>query len=181
MIRLANRLPCAAALAVTVVTSSAHAEGDFDPAEGRGGRIALETLAGTAAAAAGAALAGLAADKWWTDPKCRELGCLGNAFLVIASATVGGAALLAPGVTAAGHLSGANGKLWAAYAGEGLGLAAGLGVLAVDFRKTDLPEVVAAILLPIAGAVAGYELSTKATGGNAAQASQPVVRYALSF
>jgi hypothetical protein len=174
-------------LVTFVVAAQAHA-GDFDPSANRGPRITYESLAGVGGLAVGilAAVGAGAAAKGGGDP-------VGAGALLAVITGVAGVVLVQPaGVYLAGRVSGANGSYWSTVLGDviGLGAAAGVGgaTLAMPGSSQEkmLPVVlIGALVLPLTGAVMGYELSTHRTFSASSSQAQakglPLFRWAARF
>ncbi|MCC6214427.1 MAG: hypothetical protein IT376_06135 [Polyangiaceae bacterium] len=163
----------AAALAVA---PEARAAKPFDPGEDRAGRIALEAGGGVVGAVAGGVAGGALGCALHEGGGM--MGCLGPAMIgMVAGAWVGNV----HGVVGAGALAGANGSYGWTWVGALGGLATGLGTIALTIDLDDAPQVVGmilgAVVLPIGGTVAGYELSTRRRVGasRSAAASTPLV------
>ncbi len=174
------RLRCAAAgvfAAVLCAPAMCRAE-DFDPDDARAGRVATEVggaVAGSAAFGAGAFLVALASCGAGGDGGA--LSRLGCGLAAAASGGIGIAIGVGPGVYWGGNLAGGNGGLGWTVLGQTLGLGAGLGFLvAVD--DFSVPTVLLAYLMPVTGAVLGYELSTTAET-SAAQATSSSLQVPL--
>jgi hypothetical protein len=96
-------------------------------------------------------------------------------------AGLAGAVLVQPaGVYLAGYWSGANGGYWPTVLGDVVGLGAAVGVgcatLAMPSSSQDkmLPIVlITAVVLPLTGAIMGYELSTHQT--SVTSSNQPML------
>lgn len=154
----------------------ARAAEPFDPSEDRAGRIALEAGGGVVGAVAGGVAGGTIGCA--LDDGGGMMGCLGPAMLgMVAGAWVGNV----HGVVGAGALAGANGSYGWTWVGALGGLATGLGTIALTVDLDGAPQIIGmilgAVVLPIGGTVAGYELSTSRRVGTrrSAAASTPLV------
>jgi hypothetical protein len=130
-----------------------------DPQVSRGARIALEALGG-AAAGLGGSLLGFAAGCAYGRSTGDDLWGIGCIVYGALGAIVVDAAVIAPGVYLVGRGLGGQGGLGWTYLGEVSGGAVSILLVALLSDTTDSGALGAVIsLLPLAGAVVGYELS----------------------
>ncbi len=117
-----------------------------------GGAVSIGFLSYGAARLAGA------------EDVCSAHGCIFSATdgWALFGAVAGGIAGTGFGTWGAGRLSGGNGKLWATFAGEAVGLAAAGILVARDRTIGSWPWTLAPLFV---GAVVGYELSARDEGG----------------
>ncbi len=130
---------------------------DFHPSDERAGRIAAEgggALAGTVVGG----LAGGGLGCLFDGGNDREWGCLAPGLI---GAGIGATVGIGAGVYLGGNLSGANGGLGWTILGESIGLAAAIATLVIsELKPSPLLIGTLAYLMPVAGAIIGYELST---------------------
>jgi hypothetical protein len=182
------------ALVFQLGSQSAVAGEGFDPGKNRGERMAYEALGGVTGVAAGGLgglLLGVAAAS--TNTNNRE-GGFGIGAAIGAIALVGAGLLEPVGVYLAGRWSGANGSYWATLGGDVVGIGAGVGLglstllIPKEYRK--IPSYILipiALAMPLAGSIAGYELTTSYRAGTQTATKQafaqprPIVSWAFVF
>ncbi len=152
---------------------------DFDPGEDRPLRVTVEAGLGVAGTVVGGfALGGSAygvGTMLGADTDCKGGGhfCLPeSAGLAVLGGLIGAVGGLGLGVWMGGYSMDGNGKLWAAYAGEGVGLATAIGLPLLLDSEDWIP--ITLLTLPLAGAIVGYEMSTSRQR-DVATTSQPLV------
>ncbi len=172
--RVTPKRRCALGLGLggLLLSIPARAGGQFEPADGRPLRITVETGLGIAGTLGGGlALGGLGYGGSLLAGADDD--CDGNGFMCLpetvafagVGAILGAVGGLGLGVWVGGEVMDANGALWAAYAGEGIGLATAIGVPLLLDEESLLFFTL--LTLPLAGAITGYELSTSRTGSTA--------------
>jgi hypothetical protein len=123
------------------------------------------------------------------NPLVGLMDAIGCSVSTVFGAFVGGYAAMGVGVWGTGTLAGGNGGAGYAYLGEGVGLlSAGTISLFLGAASDDVPDWLYGSLfaaLPLAGAVAGYELSTQRApqpGGSSSSAlSRPAFLLSVPF
>jgi preprotein translocase subunit SecG len=181
------------ALLLSTLVARRSDAGDFDPGEDRVVRVTYESVAGLGGLAVGLLAAvgvGVAAKESGPDP----VGA--GAVLAVVTGVAAVVFLQPAGVYLAGHLSGANGNYGPALLGDVIGLGAAVGVGCATLASSSssqekmLPVVlISALVLPLTGAVMGYELSTHRTSdaqSNLAQQNKlsqprPILGWSVTF
>jgi hypothetical protein len=171
-------------LASTFSVRAAQAQTRYEPSDGRVGRIAVETgvgLGGTLGGGFVGALLGLVTSGTTScgpqAPMCIPGGFVWGAML---GAVIGQNV----GVYASGNAMGANGSYWATLGGQMVGLAGAVGLTLPPGSSQGSRAVLGFSVLPLAGAVTGYELSTHGDSRGSqstADSSQPLLSVSGQF
>lgn len=169
--RLATPASLASPVSLLAWTPVAHADAE---------RVLAEAGGGVAGTVGGAFAGGLVGGLVEQAAVRGSSGCGGAPMCLPGGlrwgAMLGAAAGQSAGVALGGHLAGGDGSYWASLGGEVVGL--GVATL-VTLVVTDHQELTAAVgfsVLPLTGAIVGYELTTSTTSSQSQPSTgQPLV------